>query len=705
MHHLKKVFVKKVRRGGYFMRKISKTICFLLVSFLIIGLFSFSIIAENPIGISFLGANIFNVVFVSDCSGSINNTDPKDYRYQAADLFLSLLTENGGNQVGVVLFNSQILNEGSIMSGSGSMVDKKNHSKSIRQGVDGLGTMQGNTDIGKALKAATDMLDEQRDKNLPSVIVLFTDGNTYGVDIEQSKTYKQAAIDACRENGYKVFGVTLNQNGDADPNEVRDIADSTGGKFTEVKDAASLLKTFEEFYTFIYSTYSIPVAKGTGTILGTFTVPKIGVDEINIVIYSRSAPIRSLRIKQPSGIWLSQSEIDALRINGENFTAVKIVQNLMKGEWELEVVCSEGDYAEVSLVPNRSVKIVSSLERQKDNWRKDDEITIIAQVYSHDDLVIDSDVYQSGIYTGYILLKPANKDEEVKISLTGKADSFTASVKFSDYGLYYITAVISGEMMEYTGETITITVVNTPPVFGDNVDADGIIYRKFVLPLLGVKTDKLSLSEIIKDAEDPILEYYIVESKTDFPNDEYSIIDGILSVTPTNKGVFSVTVSGNDSQGANCEVTIKYTVVSIMPLLLIIIVTLILLILVIIIFTKFKKMFISWEGNITVEPFNKNEYGGFNSRSIPSQNGKYSLFKIIGIKTECQGFESAKFIAKSPGEVYFISAHPFYCDGSERQVKSVRLPNEMEITVSKNTDADYGLKIQYTRNEENYEDI
>ncbi|MCL2165565.1 MAG: VWA domain-containing protein [Oscillospiraceae bacterium] len=630
------------------------------------------------------GANRFNVVFVVDCSGSMRYTDAVGFRYQAADLFLGLLTEAGGNQVGKVLFNDTVLTPNETMGASGTMRDKRAISDSIRSGPVG-----GDTDVGKALKAATELLDKHRDENLPSVIVLLTDGKTEGVDLIASNTAKQAAIQVCRNKDYKVFGVTLNQNGGADPAEIRDIVDATGGKFFEVRSAEDLLKTFEQFYTFIYNTDSISIAQGTGTIQGSFIVPKIGVDEVNIVIYS-NAPLQSLRIKQPSGIWLSQNEIDAFRMDGTNFSVIKIT-NPMRGEWELEAICNPGDYAEIGLVPNLNVKVISVIPEQESR-KLGDTIKISTKIYSHDKPVEDAEIYQSNAYGGYVKLTPANGGEEIQIPLSNGASAFTAELRLEQYGSFYATAVVAGEGLEYTGNTLSINVGNTPP---EPVNRNET--RTIALPLFKSKTDTLALGDIITDAEDKAeaLTFEIV--KSDFTETEitYNDADKTLSVTPATKGEYTVTIRATDTQGAMCEQTIKYTVTSLLLLILIILGILVFLLIAGLAFWLIWKATRDFGGSITVEPYSNENY--YASETQAPGKGKHPLSRFSNCQgVDAQGFHGAKFVAKGNGVVMFESPRAFFKNGdTSKKVSKVELPRENEIEVSLSEDSENGLRIMF----------
>jgi len=619
-------------------------------------------------------ANRFNVVFVVDCSGSMKYSDPpiqvgnaaSSYRYQAADLFLGLLTQSGGNKVGTVLFTAEIVAT-NPMSESGSMINKRVISESLREVP-----ADGDTDIGKALKAATDMLDKQRDKTLPSVIVLLTDGKTETDDIAGSIAAKESAITACRNNGYQVFGVTLNQNNAANPAEVQAIVDATGGMFSEVKTASDLMKTFEQFYTFIYGTNSTSIAKGSGTIQGKFTVPKIGVDEVNIIIYS-NAPLQSLRIKQPSDVWLTQTEIDALRMTGANFSVIKIAPDPMHGEWELEAVCNPGDYAEIGMVPNLNVKVVSEALSQ-DSLKIGSIVKISSKIISRDKPVTDADVYQSGAYGGYIILKPATGGEAKQIPLVSGVDSFTADVKLDQYGTFYATAVIKGEGMEYTGNSVELSVGNTAPHPVNKSES-----RKIKIPPFKQATDVLQLGSIIVDDEDATekLKFEIVMS--DFEPAEIEIDDAskTLKVTPRQKGNYSVTIRATDSQGASCEQTIQYGVASLLLLLLIIIGSLLLLAVVVLISLLVYRKTTPFLGELQVWPQGKPV------RTLQGTKGTMRLSDFFGADVLGR-FDQAKFVATGSHRnptVYFMNSESFCVDNTDILVKKHEMKPRQDFRV------------------------
>ena len=103
--------------------------------------------------------NRFNVVMVTDASGSMSDTDPEGYRYEAINLFVALLA-NGGNHVGSVVFSNDVSEEQDPVEVTG-----RPEKTEITDGIQGQ-EVGGWTDIGGALEEAVDMLEEDGGRKL-----------------------------------------------------------------------------------------------------------------------------------------------------------------------------------------------------------------------------------------------------------------------------------------------------------------------------------------------------------------------------------------------------------------------------------------------------------------------------------------------------------------------------------------------------------
>ena len=103
-------------------------------------------------------SNRFNVMLVIDGSGSLvsksNGTDKDGLRYDAIELFMALLT-NQGNNVGAVVFDDD--SQQYILNTGISSVSGKDEKMSIAKQIRDAGT-GGDTDIGSALLTAVEQL-------------------------------------------------------------------------------------------------------------------------------------------------------------------------------------------------------------------------------------------------------------------------------------------------------------------------------------------------------------------------------------------------------------------------------------------------------------------------------------------------------------------------------------------------------------------
>ena len=296
-------------------------------------------------------ANRMNVVFVLDQSGSMYNTDRNSLRYEAVDLFLGLARDTG-NYMGAVVFDDGIVLQRGIKVMNGK-VAKTELSNSIR-----AASSDGDTDIGKAIELATNMLRDSGNKELDSVIILLSDGNTdlpkdkTGQALAASEASKQNAINNANNNGYKIHSVCLNSNGNANPEELRMISEATGGVSVEVRSAEDLKEVFNQFYNIIYSTETVVLADtlipDSGRLEIPFEIPRIGVEEANIII-STLNPRTSYTIWKPDGQEMAGNELEAVRITANTFSIIKI-PNPSAGTWKIIVQGIPGDQVKIDMV-------------------------------------------------------------------------------------------------------------------------------------------------------------------------------------------------------------------------------------------------------------------------------------------------------------------------------------------------------------------
>lgn len=629
-------------------------------------------------------ANRMNVVFVMDESGSMIGTDREGLRYDAMDLFMGLATDSG-NYMGAVVFDTEIILKEDISEING--INSKNHlSKKVRS-VNSIG----DTDIGKAIETAMQMLETQGNPNLPSVIILLSDGNTDLLSdsaYQESRNRKRNAIDIARQNGYRVYSVCLNVDGTADPAELREISEATGGTSEEVKNVEDLKKVFNQFYNIIYSTETITIgdviipASGEAEIY--FQIPRIGVEEANI-ISSTLNPNTSYRLTQPNGIAYTTEEMDAMKISAKTFSVFKI-QKPAYGQWKLVVRGIPGDQVEVEMVYNPNLSVEAEVNGGNLYCSAGEEILITAQLFDFGNAVEDDTIYQD--YPLHLVLLDTttgiSKDEEMEIENHFGTYHFQIP-QDAEYDIYAYCKI---DNIVVNSATYHLSASHSMPVWSKNP----ITLKSYQIPFINTE-QTLDLSTISSDSKDSILTYSIRQS--DF-NSSAAWIDGEklkIQLKKANKGG-KLYINATNSQGVSAEVEVVIERISLLP---IIAAVLFLFVIGIVGFLfRQKKKNRPIHGRIMITFYTEEER--MTPKTVQGKKGKMYLRDYWNI-TENIGIDkkSTYFIAGEENRcIYFISKEGYYTSADlDRKNKKIVLEDNVAVEISGDNDFEKGMEVTY----------
>ena len=404
-------------------------------------------------------ASRYNVVFVLDASGSMKQTDTALWRYEAMDLFLGLATDEG-NRIGAVIFNEGIAGKIDLQEVNGKAM-KEQISQTLRNSP-----VAGDTDIGTAIQLAATMLDEGRDTSLPSAIILLSDGNTdlpsdtTGQLLAQSSANKQDAINRARANTYPIYSICLNANGAANPAELADISNATGGVFMEVNNAEDLKDVFAKFYNMIYTTETIPLVDGAipdgGVMDIPFKVPSTGVEEVNI-IFSTLSQNASYSVFQPTGLAYTADELAAMTVKAQTFSVIKI-PTPEGGDWKIQVRGIPGDAVKIDMVYNSDFKVDIDWN-QSGEIAKGTEVHFTAKILENDGQSADAAAYGSARATLSVYRSIDNSEvSTTDMTVASDISSFEADVKIEEDGDLYAVARINLDGMEKNSNHLNMTV-------------------------------------------------------------------------------------------------------------------------------------------------------------------------------------------------------------------------------------------------------
>ncbi len=621
--------------------------------------------------------NKFNVVFVTDTSGSMKSTDPNQYRFDAIDLFVGLIA-NGGNMVGSVVFGNGVVSQLDLRE-----VQNKSDKVAITDDIKKQ-PEKGWTDIGGALKTAVGMLQQNGNKALPSIIILLTDGNTeMGTEelTKESIQNKENAMETAREEGYNIYTICLNKNNGANASELQQIASATGGQFQEVTDAADLQEVFDLYYQMIYSTTSKQLVDesipASGVLSREFNVTDVGVEEVNIVVFG---DVSQCSLTPPDGTPYTAQQIDELSYVAKTFRILKVVDPA-PGKWKLDVYGAPGSVIKVFKIYNPNLQVKANIKDVKDSYVKGEPIEFAAKMFEGDKEVTDTSRYADYKAT----LQITDHDKKVVESIEvdkASSDGFLLSFTPEDYGTYYAQILVSNDEVYSDSEQFILHVGNKPPVTKIKVLEKHINIWPFL-----IKTDStIDLSEAAKDAEDSTLNYKVASSS--WLEDDYTLDGSKLTIDKFSVSKGSFEIEAYDSQGAYCTFDVKITSTNIGVVATILILLGALIALIIILLIAYRNKLYTFMGSITVENLETGAIG------TPIKNR--GQLKLTAFQVGNTGLDpKSYFQATGKNYVYFVSKKPFTSDSAYGKVKKMKIEASQDIRIFSDADQTKGIMVRF----------
>ena len=650
------------------MRKFTKSLFVVLMVMVLLLSFMFAIQAKKAT------VNRFNVVFVMDTSGSMDYSDNEENRFEATDLFLAMLA-NQGNNVGLVTFSDSIKSNNVVAVDS--IENKMAISKNIRERKSA-----GDTDIGGALLKATDMLKSMK-SDLPSIIILLSDGNT---DLKTedmmvtSKANKESALEVARDNHIKIYTVILNSDGVADKKELEQIATATNATFAEVTSSKDLSNVFERFYSEIYGTESNKLVDkkipSDGVVKETFEVSRVGVEEVNIAVFGDANEYEFI---SPSGKIITKDDLSDNVFSADTFDLIKLTEP-ERGIWTVIVKGKSGSELKVvkSYNSNFNLKTTSS---GMDKPEVNKQITLNVKMYEGDSAINDIVDYQE--YKAVLSIKTYDGKLLKEISPTVLDDgSYSFNYTPDKIGTYYLQATVSDGTVSASTESMTLDIGNTAPVAEKNP-----IEKHFYIWPFFHNDCIVDLKEIAKDNEDSTLSYKIISSSWD-PKD-YSFSGNTIKIESfkdLSKGSFEI--QAIDSQGAFCTVNVKITSTNVGIVALITILAGGLLALAIIGIITYRQFLAPFMGDIEVY--------NLSTRQISKQSKNRGRLKFGAFPIGNTGINpKSYFQATAKDYVYFVTKKPLYSDQLFKASKKIKIKNSETITLYTDQEHTNGIEVTF----------
>lgn len=628
---------------------------------LVLGAFCIGTVSAAPTS----EATRMNVMLVIDGSGSLTNkktaTDPDGHRYDAIDLFLALLTENGNN-VGAVVFNGE--SDNFPLETGVAALDGKKAKQSLSKQIQDAGT-GGYTDIGNALlKGVTAVKQAHEQNGLPSAVILFSDGKTeVKTDMEASLKAKEDAIVMAQNNDIPVYTICLAANDSADPNEMQEIAERCSGQFVKVEDSSALTQGFETFYKMIFGSSGAVIQEATfpddGVLNFEFNIPSYGAEEMNIILDARE--LKETMITTPNGP-LSADQVETYTMSGGFYDVVKLVHPV-PGNWSIQLKGLPEKSATVNVLFNIDSSAALTSRENKTDYKVGETATFCANLIRNGKVVEDASVTSE--YTAILTLTDNASGETKEYGMMPDSNGdFVYSLQTQDYTSYTASARLFCGNLEFSTETVSVNFGNTSPV-ASQTDLE---VKKLVWPIFGRKY-AADISGYFSDAQDTDLTYSIVSSQ--LVKDTYTLDSqtGELNVNVGASRSGTLVVQAMDRQGATAQMNVNFHITDLTywvsgTLLIIVLVAIVLIASVVI-----AMMNLPWRGEITV----RNLQTGV-ERTMGDFRGKILLKKFMIGACGVDG----KFKALARNQLAFETKKPVFTSkpgGDKNATKQVTLPN------------------------------
>jgi hypothetical protein len=227
-----------------------------------------------------------------------------------------------------------------------------------------------------------------------------------------------------------------------------------------VRKAADIKEVFTQFYNIIYSTETTTLADTVvpqnGELEVPFTIPLIGVEEVNIIINMLNAKTR-YSLYQPDGSMVNEADLNNMRITAKTFSIIKIPAPT-PGMWKLVVNGIPSDQIKIDMVYNAYLQLITSVNGGNHTAQLNAQTEITAQ-YSQQGVVIDD----KNIYINYPMeATVTNGGKTNTYPLTFDVQRRVAQCTFEtrDYGIYEVEIHAAIDGIRLKSEEFSFEVIN-----------------------------------------------------------------------------------------------------------------------------------------------------------------------------------------------------------------------------------------------------
>lgn len=475
-----------------------------------------------------------------DASGSMLDNDPNCFRFDAMKQFASLLSDEG-NMIGGVVFTDHVVHMESLVDAN-NIPEKERITNVIEEFM-----VFGDTNIGEALCTALDILVSSGNKELPSIILLISDGKTDLPNSEEDALInahnKQIeALKRARNNNVSIYTICLNGNDDECITEMRFMSDETHGETIVVDESEDLSDVFFRFYELLFGSYKHEIADiklpQNGRFKRSFTIPALHIKRLDILMIGNA---KEVTLSDPQNKIIIPAILHERSYTDFIINNVKVIR---PGDWHITVSGAPGESIKLMLIFNCDLGIRLDFDNKRNAYNTNDPLTIHAYLNYCKSSSDRENVKQSvkSLYSDFkaelIVLDSKKKRELYAIPMNTKDNCFEVTKKLPEGTYRFIVRAISSYLIQdsklskpinISDENPTLDEINnTPPqAVSDKTTVFLCVWPDWI-PFLA-SDNRIDLNNFFSDTNNENLEFDITDV---YPNSQiiYHKYGVVLSV-------------------------------------------------------------------------------------------------------------------------------------------------------------------------------
>ena len=427
----------------------NKLLAFVVFS---LGLFTFTVAAysaePNPPSASAVESRQSedsgtDIVLLMDSSGSMKQTDPKNYRKDSARLFISLLGID--DNIGIISFGDSAKTLIPLTANS------RNNRQAFIKAISRITSKELTTDITGAVKKGVEELKASKRKN--RVLIIMSDGKIDLGDPAKGKSSLeelQKLLPDIKKSGIRLYSIAFSDL--SDQKLLADMAEKTGGFFRYAAADKDIHLMFASIFEKIKSPDSVALEGDA------FSIDK---DVSEVVLLITKQPGTATVLLAPSGKKIVQGEwAKNVQWYSSSIFEMITIREPMTGRWKVRLSSRLGN--KIFVLTNLKLKssFVSNI------LNKGDKAVIDAWLEKDDKRIIDKEVLSQISFSAEVV-DPDGRSLKVPLAGREGADTgvYSFALNINQPGDYTVRLAAEGKTFNRVKD-ILFKAVESPSVPG-----------------------------------------------------------------------------------------------------------------------------------------------------------------------------------------------------------------------------------------------